>query len=493
MDPGFSADFSGIEVRKTPLTLGRWGQFLVDKSRRNAPQPILTKYSFDPRISQERYIQLKDAFDQIDTDHSGFISLDEILNFLRQFSDELDEDYIGTIFESIDRNHDNQLSIEEFIEGYLEQVNGLTEALTAFRNNQTDKRKAKEKLLKELEENLLREQINQHGIMEGSQLVVKVVEAQNLNLGSSKPNPYVELKCESQRIRTTVTQANRNPSWEESFTFNIKIGSGELLCSIFSQSSSTEDEFIGSCTVPLKELEDQIKHERWYSVSSKVTTGARLLLSCQWIHHKCDYLRMQILDWEEHINEDSAQISRLESELRKLGTSPFGMFVKDNWFTVWERRLITAIDAFADRHMSSFTKWDAARQAFIALMTVVSIFACFYRPDFFNLAVASFCVSQELVGWKQITLRVVIGCLVLGFITDMLWLFVNSSYLINEDDRIDSQIQRFCYVMSLLNYVMKLILLMTVVKTYIRFQTSPPYSAVDRSKHHISINVSQVP
>jgi hypothetical protein len=491
VDSGFSPDLSGLNFRKTPLTLGRWGQFLVDKSRRNAPQPILTKYSFDPRISQERYLQLKEAFDQIDTDHSGFISLLEIMEFLKQFSDELDEDYIRTIFESIDRNHDNQLSIEEFIEGYLEQVNGLTEAMTMLKNEQTEKTKHKEKLVKELEENLIRETINAHGIMEGSQLALKVVEAQNLNLGTGKPNPYVEIKCESQRIKTNVVQANRNPAWDEAFTFNIKIGTGEVLCSIFSSSQTTTDEIIGFCTVPLKELEDQLKHERWYSVNSKTSTGARLFLSMQWIHHKCDYLRRQILDWDESINTDSAELSRLEAELRKLGTSPLGLFIKDNWVTIWEKRLITAIDEFTDRHMSSFTHWEAARQVFLALFCVVTLFSCFYRPDFFNLALATLSILQEFIGWRQITLRAVIAGLFISFITDMLWLLANSDDLISEGNYLDSELHRFSYVMSLLSYVMKLPFMLTIVKTYVKWQDKSHVSA-DRSRQ-ISINVSQVP
>lgn len=492
MDLGFASSLSSASVQKTPLTLGKWGQSLVSNSRRNAPQPTLTKYSFDPRISQERYMQLKEAFYQIDSDRSGFISLKEILEFLHRFSDELDEEYISTIFQSIDRNHDNQLSIDEFIEGYLEQVNGLTEALSEMRNEQAEKMKHRERIMKELEENLQREKENSYGIMEGSQLVVTVVEAQNLNLGAGKPNPYVELKCESQRIRTAAVSGNRNPSWEETFTFNIKVGGGELLCSIYSRSSTTEDELIGSCTIPLKDLEDQIKQERWYSVSSKVTTGARLLLACHWIHHKCEYLQRQIQEWDQDIEANIADVTRLESELRKLGTSPMGMFIKDNWLTVWERRLIVAIDEFTDRHLSSFSQWEAARQVLIAVVTVICIFACFSRPDFFNLAITSFCVMQEIIGWKQVTLRATIACLVVGFVSDMLWLFVNSSYLISEDDRMDSQIQRFSYVMSLLNYVMKLFLLTAIVKAYIKAQEEPLSGGV-KSKHQYSISVSQVP
>lgn len=61
-----------------------------------------------------------------------------------------------------------------------------------------------------------REKMNQFGVMEGSVLIVTVVEARDLKdweLGGL--DPFVMLDCEGQRVETSYKPNSNNPIWNE--------------------------------------------------------------------------------------------------------------------------------------------------------------------------------------------------------------------------------------------------------------------------------------
>lgn len=80
------------------------------------------------------------------------------------------------------------------------------------------------------------EKLNNKGIMIGSILTVHVVEARDLKTISSYESlaPYVELEIEGQRIETSVKQNTVSPVWNESFTFDIELGTEPLKISVLS-------------------------------------------------------------------------------------------------------------------------------------------------------------------------------------------------------------------------------------------------------------------
>lgn len=80
------------------------------------------------------------------------------------------------------------------------------------------------------------ERLNNKGIMIGSILTVHVVEARDLKPVSSFEGltPYVELEIEGQRIETSVKSNTVAPVWNESFTFDIELGTEPLKITVLS-------------------------------------------------------------------------------------------------------------------------------------------------------------------------------------------------------------------------------------------------------------------
>ena len=69
------------------------------------------------RIEEAR---LADAFDQIDSDDSGFISREDLVKILGETAGS--DEYIESLIKEADINHDGQISYDEFKQ-YLTQKN----------------------------------------------------------------------------------------------------------------------------------------------------------------------------------------------------------------------------------------------------------------------------------------------------------------------------------------------------------------------------------
>lgn len=337
------------DLIKNPLNLAKWALASVEQKNRTSPFQVNTRFALDPRISHERQLQLRKAFKEIDADKSGAISLDEILTFLGGINDEVDETYVRTIFENMDVNRDGGVSIDEFINGYLEQVNGLSEAVARYNQTISAKNKELVNLKEQLEEAKKVEKLNTYGIMEGSTLTVRVVEAQNLTVVTGRPTAYVNLICERQQIATKPIQSEKNPNWDETFSFKITMGSGELLIQVYNKGTISKDDLLGFCSVPLQDFRDQAKYERWYQLQGR-STNSRILLAIQWIHRQTEYLEGIIVTMEQDITQNVAERDKFEGELRKLGTNPLGMFQKESWVDRLENKIVAEVQEFTEKH-----------------------------------------------------------------------------------------------------------------------------------------------
>lgn len=64
------------------------------------------------------YTEIKKAFDQIDTDKSGALELDEIMKLAKDLGEEASPQQILEIFGEIDENNDRKISFNEFLSWY---------------------------------------------------------------------------------------------------------------------------------------------------------------------------------------------------------------------------------------------------------------------------------------------------------------------------------------------------------------------------------------
>ena len=67
------------------------------------------------------------------------------------------------------------------------------------------------------------EKSNEYGIMEGSYLTVRVIEARNLKPmdDNNSSDPYAVISIEGQKEETKFCESSLNPKWDETFKFEI--------------------------------------------------------------------------------------------------------------------------------------------------------------------------------------------------------------------------------------------------------------------------------
>jgi hypothetical protein len=126
--------------------------------------------------------RLQDEFQEIDKNHDGKITVDEIIAFLKHKSNgqPVDEVPVEQLFMALDENGDGRIELNEFVEAYfLKQVEDEMR-LKELEEMVIEDSEKLEEIKVRLEQVRESEQLNQYGIMEGSPFSVTLVEARDL-------------------------------------------------------------------------------------------------------------------------------------------------------------------------------------------------------------------------------------------------------------------------------------------------------------------------
>ena len=242
----------------------------------------------------------------MDTNHDRMVSYDEMYTFLNKRSmDKTDQPFdtekAKRLFQFLDRDRDQQVSIEEIIQSYCDLKKQTELKIERLRADMAEDNLQLEQVQKKITAQGI-EELNDHGISPGSTLTVNVIEAQNLkpmDFGVSS-DPYCILTVGDQILKTHIIQENLNPQWHEVFTFKPKTGQETIKVVIWDRDTLGTDDFEGQVEFSISDFKDQLKHDRYYNLEaedpSKPWQG-RIRLSFQWIHNKTEFYRSLESQW----------------------------------------------------------------------------------------------------------------------------------------------------------------------------------------------------
>jgi hypothetical protein len=106
-------------------------------------------------------------------------------------------------------------------------------------------------------------------------LDVRVVEAKNLPSAKTfgHLDPYVIVRCENEKFKTTTMHDTESPRWNEDFKVDvIDEKSAQLLVQVWNKSTLV-DEMIGEDRLPLSELVRGEKKDKWFSLKHCKSPG----------------------------------------------------------------------------------------------------------------------------------------------------------------------------------------------------------------------------
>jgi len=111
-----------------------------------------------------------------------------------------------------------------------------------------------------------------------SLLLVQVVEAKNLapkGIGGTS-NPYIKLHLGKRKKKTKTVYKTLNPTFNDLFEFKLRPEDGELVLVIWHR-ETLGSEFMGTITIPFKELESDFLYDGWYMVTANQTNESENL------------------------------------------------------------------------------------------------------------------------------------------------------------------------------------------------------------------------
>mmetsp|Transcript_8075 Transcript_8075/g.7932 ORF Transcript_8075/g.7932 Transcript_8075/m.7932 type:complete len:125 (+) Transcript_8075:196-570(+) len=123
---------------------------------------------------------------------------------------------------------------------------------------------------------------------------------------------------------------------------------------------------------------------------------------------------------DNDIVQDVAEKDRVESELRKLGTNPLGMFHKESWVDRLESKIVHEVHAFTDQHFKEVGNWDMILTVGILMVALLGICTSFDKPDFGNVTWACWAFMGLVKGWDTKRYRLGLILLAIMILFDIL-------------------------------------------------------------------------
>ena len=396
------------------------------------------------------------------------------------------------LFNSLDSNNNKAITIDEFCYAYADKIDQHELSIIECKNKTVGIQSQLQDLNAQKRDVAKTETLNQFGIMEGSVLIVSVVEARNLfnnELGGSI-DPFVLLGCEGQKIETSYKANTLNPIYNECFTFDIKRGDDPLKLTVWDRGAFNNN-FVGKFFLNLDSLQTQNKVRNWYDLHEENYDGdgrrGQIRLEIQWI-----YSRLQLMN--EKVRELN-DVKRKVEDIRKayerelnIIRSPFGFLINDNLASAYENEpeILMSIYLAHPKEQEASKALDAIinpiktksglGQNFWAvvftytyfLYLLITFMLCFYKPDFINLTVVTLAfyllpfVNLPGLNSPQLKKKVIRICVVLIFfsiIFDIIWLILHTSHwwgTLRYDGDVEKTMRRYSVVMTFISLFFRL-------------------------------------
>lgn len=340
------------------------------------------------------------------------------------------------------------------------------------------------------------EVINSQGIMNGSIFTVNVVEARDLKAmdydGTS--DPYVVIRSSKEEAMTRPQRNTLNPIWEEEFQFEVADPGEIVQIQVFDKDfeQNSEDTFLGSTEIMLRDLDDQMINEKWYTLNGPDTFtpwSGRIQLTCRWVHSKVKLYsalaRIQKGEIEEQVRLREDFHTKLDDhrspfwwmegdQIRELHADDenYNTTMQQKLGTVGqgERSMSSKVDRTFRNVVKNKTSWIKCGLYFLFIfMLPLQLFICSYRTDFMNLCVLAgiiylFMFPLDLKKW---VLRLFLVCLLVNQIQDIFWCLVQYHrwHAEHRDERHFEFLYRQAILIAVLIYfLMKFVLMFLIWK-----------------------------
>eukprot|EP00340_Litonotus_pictus_P008916 CAMPEP_0170517468 /NCGR_PEP_ID=MMETSP0209-20121228/3448_1 /TAXON_ID=665100 ORGANISM="Litonotus pictus, Strain P1" /NCGR_SAMPLE_ID=MMETSP0209 /ASSEMBLY_ACC=CAM_ASM_000301 /LENGTH=498 /DNA_ID=CAMNT_0010802723 /DNA_START=134 /DNA_END=1630 /DNA_ORIENTATION=+ len=457
---------------------------------------------------EKKYVILEKEFRRINKDSNDFIDMSELSDFIHSYESEtgkrLPEDYCKKLFYLIDLNHDETITIQEFIFSYmlleeklkLKKIK-LTKLLEEIENQS-------EKTLKERNK-FTNEELTNRGVSVEANLNIVILEARELKPMdfNGKSDPYCVMTINGkQKSKTTYKPATLEPVWNEEFNFRIDTKEDVLKIEIYDKDNIGADDLEGIVKISSSELLHQQKVDDWIGLTSpngdQEKGYLRVRVQLVWSKFSLyDDLYKKSVEQGRKVNSDIDEIDRYLEIIEK----PYGIILYGEVINLAESKIlekgeeavhyltgsrnylasskIAQNESLANRLDKVFMgvfkheiEWGLSSQillySLIGLSLIISMLA---RGDFTGLIISIYVFvifiyqghfesTDYLKTWLKVNLFAVIY--------DLVWIIFHYGgyWSGNEYEYAEIGLKMWTYFFSFLSFCVKLALLISVYMNY---------------------------
>jgi hypothetical protein len=336
---------------------------------------------------------LKKLFAEIDQNRDQVLTFHEFHEFLskragRSFNEEL----LGEIFRTIDRDKNSTINLTEFASGFTKTETIINQNIESIKSRIAENNEN----YTNAQRNLVEAKAKKMQGNAENNLYIIIKKAEGLKPGGVTGNkaPAVCIRCEGRETQTTPVPNPTNPEWNQSFTFPVSVGSGDVQIEVFDTERGRRTNFIGEVSVPFAALENQEVCEDWLELRAKQNPDkiqGKILVSVQWIFDLPLYLEKVISEHEHAIREDKAEVESLEKYLKEL----LGPLKTSQGLPEWfsnnqnignvEKAVAGKVGLIYQRTLGNKLKWPKLTMICVYLFVLLSVLAVFHRTDFLNV------------------------------------------------------------------------------------------------------------
>ena len=377
-------------------------------------------------LLENRSKELKKFFKDIDKNKDNSLSIEELRKYLNEKSGKnFNNELLVEIFRAIDRDQNSMINFEEFISGYSKAEALILSKIDIMKFQISSSTKNLSEAKRQLFESKARKSENV--------LTVKIISASGLKSPgiSGLKAPVVSITCEGQEIITNPADPIEL-EWNESFSFHIMRGDGEILVQVFDTDRSKRSNPIGRIAIPLSVLEDQQSHREVFELRTEILperAAGKITMELNWIYDLPKFLEGLIQEYEVAIKEDKEELDLMEIYLKELQL-PINRTSSGVISTQFDNQIADKIDQIYNNTIGENFHWKTLTEILIYSYLGISAISALMRPDFFNvrtiqvlIATAAF-LHFALPEKQCISSKIIFYSLLISQLYDICWLAI---------------------------------------------------------------------